>query len=540
MSRAAAGASLTAALLFAAVAPARAQTAVTTFHYDTGRTGWNSTETTLTPANVGGGSFGLLATVPLDAQVNAQPLVVPGVVVAGDPNPGTHDVVYVATNGNTVYAIDPTRATVLASTNLGTPVPPAPNCGNPVAATGILSTPVIDLTRSLLYVIAYTNDTTGPTYRLHALSLSTLADAMPPVVVAAQQTLTNGKTYAFNAARERQRPALLDANGAIYAGFGAFCDAYPSLARGWVMGWSADSLQPLNQSGAGAAIGELTDRLASAPKGWFLSSVWMSGAGLAADALGVYFITGNSDKSGTTYDGVNNIQNSVIKLSASTGAVLDLFTPYNVGYLDQQDQDFASGGVMLLPPVGGSAPPLATAAGKFGTLYLMNRTSLGGYTAGGPDNVLASESIGRCWCAESYFAAPTPTVVSSGGYTMMLWQVGTTATPTLTKTASAILPKSVQDGGFFTSVSSNGATQPVIWAVVRPTSATSPTVTLNAYGATPPKGSKALPLLFSGAAGPWPASNADADVMPVVANGYVYVASYQQLAIFGLGAPPAP
>ena len=528
------------ALACAAGRQAGAQTSVTTFHYDNGRTGWNSTETALTPATVGGSvgapsSFGLLSSVALDAQVNAQPLVVPGVVVTGDPNPGTHDVVYVVTEGNTVYAIDSTQGTVLLSVNLGTPVPPAPYCGSPQPGVGIMSTPVIDLGRSLIYLIAYTQGTAGPTYTLHALSLSTLADAMPPQVIAGSQTLTNGKTYAFNAAKTRQRPALLEANNAIYAGFGAFCDGYPSLARGWVMGWTADTLLPLNQNGAGAAIGELTNRLSAAPNSWFLESVWMSGAGLAADTLGVYFLTGNADKSGTTYDGVNSIQNSLIKLSASTSTVLDLFTPYNVAYLDQHDDDFASGGVMLLPPVG-SAPPLATAAGKFGTMYLLNRTSLGGYTPGGPDNVLASETIGRCWCIESYFAAPTPTVVSSGGYTLMTWQVNTTPSVGLTKLATAVQTKSVEDAGFFTSVSSNGATQPIIWAVIRPGSADETTLTLSAFGAAPTKGTKVLPLLFSASAGTWPGPNSNADVVPVVANGRVYVASYQQLAIFGLGA----
>jgi hypothetical protein len=491
----------------------------------------------LTPASVGGAAstFGQLASVALDAQVNAQPLVVPGVMVSGDPAAGTHDVVYVVTEGNTVYAINPVTGTVLLSRNLGPPVPPQPQCGSPIVGVGIMSTPVIDRSRSLLYLIASTQDSSGPNYRLHALSLSTLADAVPPAVISATQTLTNGTTYRFNPARERQRPALLEANGAIYAGFGAYCDAYPAVARGWVMGWTADTLQPLNVSGGGAILGELTDRAATSPTGWFLSSVWMSGAGLAADALGIYFITGNSDRSGTAYDGVNNIENSVIKLSASTATVLDLFTPYNVADLDIRDQDFASGGIMLLPSLGPSVPPLATAAGKIGTMYLLNRASLGGYTPGGPDKVFASEPIGRCWCTETYFAAPTPTVISSGGNAMYLWGVKTKPSIGLTKYAGAVLPASTaNDPGFFTSVSSNGATQPIIWAVARP-SGGSPNVTLLAYGTTPGTGG-ALPLLYSAPAGTWPVPNANADIMPVVANGRVYVASYQELAIFGLGA----
>jgi hypothetical protein len=262
----------------------------------------------------------------------------------------------------------------------------------------------------------------------------------------------------------------------------------------------------------------------------------MSGSGLAADAEGVYFSTGNSDRTGTTYDGVNAIQNSVIKLAPSTGAVLDLFTPANVSLLDQKDLDFAAGGVMLLPSLGAGVPLLATAAGKFGQMYLLDRDHMGGFTPGGPDQVVDSVAIGSCWCVESYFAAPTPMVVSSGGRQLMVWQVNTTPVVSLSRIATLTVPPSSQDGGFFTAVSSNGAANPIIWAVVRPPSG-SQTVTLAAFGAVPAPHSRTLPLLFNAPAGIWPAPNSNAFIMPVIANGRVYVASYQQLAIFGLMSP---
>ena len=497
----------------------------------------------LTPANVGGSSgapstFGQLSTVALDGQVNAQPLVVPNVHVVGDPNPGNHDVVYVVTVGNTIYAIDPTAGTILLSRNLGTPVGPAPSCGSPPAGVGILSTPVIDLSRGWLYLIAYTQDATGPTYRLHALSLTTLADAIPPVVVAATQTLTNGSSYAFDAAHLRQRPALLEANNAIYAGFGAFCDVFASLARGWVLGWTADTLQPLNISGSGQPTGELTNRLAAAPTNRFLSSVWMSGAGLAADTQGVYFITGNADASGTTYDGINAVENSVIKIGFSTAVQLDLFTPSNVAVLDQQDQDFSSGGIMLLPSLGASVPPLATAAGKIGTLYLLNRNNLGGYTPGGPDKVYASENVGRCWCIE---------VILRGTHPDRGQQRRTHAGAVAGDDETGHRPEAdrlnvrsqvgTRMAGFFTSVSSNGSANAIIWAVLRPTTANPNVVSLAAYAATTAGGKTTLKQLYSAPAGTWPAPNSNSDIVPVVANGRVYVASNQQLAIFGLNAP---
>src|SRR5579863_10553570 len=200
---------------------ALAQTTVTTYHYDTYRTGWNNQETTLTPANVGSAAFGLLHNVPLDDQVDAQPLVVPGVLITAGTSQGQHDVVYVATEGNTIYAIDVHSGAVLLSPNFGPPVQYPLGCGNNAPNVGINSTPVIDLSSKTLYVMIYTQDKTGPAYRLHALDLGSLTDKVAPQVVTASHTLTNGTTFNFNARYQRQRPALLLANGSLYAGFGS-------------------------------------------------------------------------------------------------------------------------------------------------------------------------------------------------------------------------------------------------------------------------------------------------------------------------------
>ncbi|MGH6794006.1 MAG: hypothetical protein ACREDH_02100, partial [Methylocella sp.] len=129
---------------------------VATYHYDNHRTGWNPTETTLTPANVGPKSFGMLAKVVLDTQVDAQPLVVPHQQITAGPTPGNYLVVYVATESNTVYAINASNGAVLLKRTLGTPVPTPLNCGNNGPTVGINSTPVIDVAANALYVIAYT------------------------------------------------------------------------------------------------------------------------------------------------------------------------------------------------------------------------------------------------------------------------------------------------------------------------------------------------------------------------------------------------
>jgi hypothetical protein len=130
--------------------------------------------------------------------------------------------VYVATEGNTVYAIDAHSGTVLLKPNFGTPVRYPLGCGNNGPNVGINSTPVIDTGSNTLYVMVYTQGS-APTYTLHALDLGSLTDKVAAQTVVASHTLTNGTTFNFNAKYQRQRPGLLLANGSIYAGFGSFC-----------------------------------------------------------------------------------------------------------------------------------------------------------------------------------------------------------------------------------------------------------------------------------------------------------------------------
>jgi len=519
-------ASLLSALLFAGALTSASQTAVTTYHNDNYRTGWNSTETVLTPANVGSSSFGLLFKVKLDDQVDAQPLVAPGVNITAGKFPGTHDVVYIVTENNTVYAIDANASTVLLTQSLGKPVPMPLGCNNNGPNVGINSTPVIDLSSNTLYVIAYTQDNTGPTYRVHVLDLGSLTDKVTPQIVTASHTLTDGTTFAFNAKYQRQRPGLLLANGNVYAGFGSFCDFSANLSRGWLLGWNAATLTPLSAN-------EVIDIQPTSPNNFFLSSIWMSGYAPAADDSGnVLFVTGNSDPSGTTYDGVTNIQESVVKVSPNLTNVVDLFTPSNQATLDQEDGDFGSGGVLVMPDQPGSIPHLAVAAGKDGHMYFMNEDKLGGYSTV-KNNVLGIYSIGKCWCGQSYFVDPTDglaRVVSSGGHQVEVWKLQTSPSPKLTAISGGTV-SSGQFGGFFTSISSNGTASPIIWAISRPVS---PGADLGIYAFNPESGGSKMTALFKAHVGPWPNYNGDANLVPVVANGKVYVASYQQLEILGL------
>ena len=528
--------------MVAAEPAAATETSVTTYHYDTLRTGWNYTETTLTSADLPS-NFGLIAVnSTFDDLIDAQPLVVPGLTIGGV----THDVVYVETQSNTVYAVDANTGATLLSRNLGAPVT---NPGGCILTpnVGITSTPVIDLASNQMFVMAYVETSTGPSYQLHALSLTTLLDAPnTPVTVTASHTLTNGTTYNFNAAVQQQRPALLAISGAIYAGFGSFCDYEGSLSRGWLLGWTGSTLAPL-------ANNQLDDSLATSSTNFFLSSIWMSGYGLAggfdtADGSGtpsIMFATGNSDCNvievpeqcppTSTYNGVTHIQESVVKIGTSLSSITGIFTsPKPVVFdLDRADMDVGSGGVMMLPAASNDPyPDLAVQAGKDGVLKLFDRDYM--------STPIDVHQLEECWCGPSFFIGSdlVPRIVTSHGNTLIGWQLRLKPSPHLVAEAITTIPASQQDPGFFTTVSSNStqAGSAIIWAVGRPTKV--PNLTLYAFAATELGGT--YRQLFSAPAGNWPVLH-DADTVPVVANGKVYVASYKMLAIFGVpsGATPA-
>jgi hypothetical protein len=146
----------------------------------------------------------------------------------------------------------------------------------------------------------------------------------------------------------------------------------------------------------------------------------MSGSGLAAsDDGGIFFATGNSDPG--SYNSLNNLSESVVKLSGDLTSVMDFFTPADANLWDMNDADFSSGGVLLIPTQSGPVPNLAVAMGKAGPMFLLNQQNLGQFTPNGPDKVLARFHIGNCWCAESYFTGSDDVgrVVSRAGETII-------------------------------------------------------------------------------------------------------------------------
>jgi hypothetical protein len=494
--------------------------AVTTYHYDTLRTGWNNHETTLTatkfPSN-----FGILQTVTLDDQVDAQPLIAPGINING----GKHDLVIVATESNTIYAIDASTGVILNSKNLGTAVPQPLGCTN--GNVGIAGTPVIDLAKQVLYVVAYINGS-PPTYQLHALKLFDFTDKLgSPVTVAESHNLTDGSTFTFDATYQQQRPALLLNNNVVYAAFGSFCDFRADKSRGWLLGWNANTLKPL-------LANQLDDRQATSQNDYFLNSIWMSGYGIAASGSNLYFTTGNSDYSGTAYDSVTNISESVVGLAGNLAKVLGHFTPPNVAQLEMDDTDVGSGGVLLFPTNSRKFPYLAAAAGKDGNLLLLNPASL--------STPLDTQSLDGCWCGPSFFAGSDRIgrIVTSQGSTLQTWRVLLSPSPQLALEGTAKID-SGQDPGFFTVVSSNGtqAGTAIIWAVSRPTDNNPALVKLYAFDTrVNPDGS--LNQIFFSPAGSWANIGSNENTVPVVANGKVYVASNSALTIFGIGGASVP
>jgi hypothetical protein len=506
---------------------------VLTYHGDNLRTGWFSSETQLTASNVNSQSFGLLQTVALDGRVDGEPLVAMQQTIAGH---GVHNVVYVATENDSVYAIDADDGSILWQRSFGTPVPYQYKNydDNVFPVMGILGTPVIDRNAGALYFVADSYNGKSDTFFLHAISLSTGKNLHKPAAIHFSEQLPAGGKWIFNPKFHLQRPGLLEANGNIYISFGSNGDTQPDKSRGTILRYDPATLTQLS--------GQITDKRHRPASPYYLSSIWQSGYAPAADQNGdVYFSTGNSDPNNPSYSTTRNRPDSMVHLSADLSTLLDSFTTYNYFQLDQGDIDVGSGGMLLLPDQSGSVPHLSVAGGKDGRAFLMNRDNLGGYTKNGPDQVLQTLDMGSCWCGPAYFVGEdgAPYVLTGGGNGITSWQLQTSPSVQLVQkssTGSGPVNGLPDDGGSIPVVSSNGTTpgSGVVWFVQRPATSSDQDpgtpITLNAYAA-----SDLTQQLLSTTAGTWRhAVNSNADLVPTVANGKVYVASNEQLQIFGL------
>lgn len=511
-------------------APTTPKTSVLTYHNDMNRTGWNSNETALTTANVNASTFGLLHTVSVDARVDAQPLL-----VANEPIDGqdSHDTLYVVTENNTIYMIDAESGAILWARNLGTSVLSAEKDGdiNVEPTYGILGTPVIDPANNAIYFVTDTNEgSSAPdVYRLHKLALNNLGDLATSVIIAPPTTLQDGTPFTFAAQHQLQRPGLLEANGNIYVAFGSTGDLSP-YSRGLITAFSAATLAPV-----GADF--YTDRLDLTANPFYLSSIWQSGYGVAADSSGnVYFSTGNSDPYSASYLPPYNYPDSVLKLSATLGTVLDSFTLYNYFVLDEGDGDLGSGGTMVVPDQSGSYPHLIVAGGKDGQAYVLNRDNLGGFASSYPNHDLAQLNSGPCWCGPAYFvgADGVSRIVTGGGNGVATWRIGDGTSLSITAEGNVGAANTLggpDDGGAIPSISSNGTASgsAILWFIQRPTDTTTYTLNLQAYDAL-----NLSHQLYKTNAGNWPDPYSNAYLVPTVANGHVYVGGYGQVLIYGL------
>jgi hypothetical protein len=488
------------------------------YHYDLLRTGWNQSETDLTPTTVASSNFGQLTTLNVDGNVFAQPLLVSGFTM---PDGTTHDVLIVATGHNTVYAFDAQSYAVLWQVSLGTSQSTNDvGCGDVHPEYGISSTPVIvrsSAGSATLYLVAATEPAHLSFHtQLHALDLGTGKDIVAPVEIAPKAKLKNGGTVNFDPQNQWNRASLAYNNGSLYVGIGSHCDNNAGAISGWLLNYDAATLKLVHHF-----------HTIENSSGYELASIWMTGFAPAIDSSGnVFVITGNGDFE----KGNRDWGESVLKLPATLQRVISYFTPAAWQGLNNGDTDFGSGGVMLLPVVSGqTAPPMAVAMGKDAVLYLLNQNELGGLKANDM-GALQWQRLGGSgagiWGGPAYYGGPGGGMVYAqiNGDVLRGFSVNTGSSPALTQVAAGTT--SAGYGGSLPIVSSNGTTSAtgVVWLIRRGT-----TEQLEAYDAV----SLGAPL-FAANAGSWSSGAGNSFLTAMEANGRVYVPAYKTVEVFGL------
>jgi hypothetical protein len=506
------------------------QVNVTTYHNDNSRTGQNINETILTTSNVNSTSFGKLFTQAIDSDAYAQPLYVSNVTING----AVHDVVYVATMNDSVYAFDAnSNAGSNASplwmvnfTNVAKGITTVPtsdvHCGDSLVPIGIFSTPVIDTTSNTIYVVARTLENGTYYHRLHALDITTGAEKFGgPVAITATVAGTGAGAKSgeitFSSQLENQRAALLEQNGSIYIGFASLCD-YSSY-HGWLFAYNTSTL-------AQSAVWLTT---ANGSKG----GIWGAGNGPAGDSsYNTYVPLGNG-----TFDvntGGKDYGQSVVKLGVpSAGAlpILDYFTPYNYSSYNSSDLDIGSAGLTLLPNQSGPYAHLLVQGDKAGNLFLINRDNMGHYNSSNNNQIV------------QYIAAADPGMWSSPAWWNNYVYIGgsgdyikafsfNTTTELLSTTPAFESGQKFSYPGTTVSISSNGTTNGIVWAMNNAKYATTTGQgSLHAY-----KAANLATQLYTSK------TNATRDdpgapvkfTVPTIANGKVYITTQKDLVVYGL------
>jgi hypothetical protein len=499
---------------------------VTTYHNDLSRDGANVQEYALNTANVATATFGKLFACTVDGAVYAQPLWVPNVSIAG----GTHNVIVVATQRDSVYVFDADASPCVKYWNSQL-IPTGETYGNfgDLSSSdiypdiGITGTPVIDPSSNTIYLVTKTK-TTGGTYRqrLHALSLGTGAEAANSMVTIAATVGGNcegGTTVSFNALTQNQRPGLALVNGVVYVGWASHGDQ--GTWHGWLLGYSTANLT------AAPAVFNSTPNSAEG-LGYCRGGIWMSGGAPAADSSNnLFLITGNG-----VWDGTSAFSDSYLKLGTpAISTPLDFFTPQNQSNLDGADNDVGSSGTaLLIDQTGGPVAHLLVGASKVAEFFVLNRDNMGHYNA-------SSDAVVQ------EFALNGPSFSTPGFWNNNLYYFGVNYGGTLAgesftfdpttglfaTTAAHSTPSTFGFAGATPSISASSATtNGIVWAI-----------DTGAYG-TSDSGSKAAgPAILhafdagnvstelwnssQAAGGRDTAGNAVKFTVPTVANGKVYM-----------------
>lgn len=501
--------------------PGPSTTDVITYHYDIQRTGQNLNETTLNPSNVNSASFGKIGEFPVDGQIDGQALFLSQLAIPGQ---GNKDVLYVATENDTVYAVDAksisgSSATILWQTRVlpsgeapGTSLP----CGN-ISPNGVTATPVIDRSHNAIYIEAMSQNSAGNIiHRLHALDLTNGKELFGgPTTNTATYPGSGGNSsggiVTFLPSVHHERAALLESGNTVYtvwSGLWGDCGAYSA----WVIAFDAGTLK---QSGA-------IDLVPNNSGG----GMWMGGGGPAADASGnVYVITGNGF--GDTPGANSSYGNSFVRLSTSTGLkVGDYFTPFNTLSSDAADADFGSAGPLLLPDLtdaSGATRHLAVGAGKDGNLYVLNRDNLGQFNSA-TNNVYQQFqlSAGENHSSPAFFNNTVYVCPTSNS--LKAFPVSNAKLATSPSSQSA---HTFGGNGAVASISANGTAQGIVWAldwgsgILFAYDATD--LTKELYDSNQAAGNRDH---FSPVGGHF--------ITPMVANGRVYIGTATSVAVFGL------
>jgi len=498
---------------------------VTTYHDDVARTGINPNETTLTTGNVTSANFGLLRVLSVDGKVDAEPLYLSNLTVNGQQQ----NVLFVASEHDSVYAFNADTGTQLwKSSILGTNESTSGDhgCGQITPEIGITSTPVIDRTagaHGTIFVVGMSLDKSGNYHqRLHALDVTTGAELSgSPTEIAATYPGTgdnsSGGKVVFDPGQYAERAALLLLNGTIYLSWTSHCDDGPYT--GWLMGYSESTL-------AQTSVLNLT------PNG-SEGSIWMAGAGLAADSSGnIYFLDANgtfdTTLNATGFPVNGDYGNGFIKVSTANGslAVADYFEMHNTANESNSDEDLGSGGALVLPDLkdnSGTIHHLAVGAGKDSTIYVVSRDGMGKFNSQN-DNAIYQEiggAIGGVFSMPAYFN--NTVYYAAVNDTLKAFPISNAM---LAATAGSKSTNSFPYPGATPSISANGTTNGIVWAVEN----SSPAV-LHAYDAT------SLAELYNSnqaASSRDHFGNGNKFITPMIVNGKVYIGTPSGVAVFGL------